>query len=404
MTRQVLEGVKVADFCWALAGPLGTKVLADHGAEVIKIEGRTARIDNQRVTAPFKDDIPGEDRSSVFYPYNTGKRSVAINLGHPKGVELAKKIIAWADVVTDNFAGGAMQRMGLGYEELKKVNPAIIMLSTSVQGQTGPHARLPGFGPHLAALSGFRTITGWPDRDPADLEVYTDFITSHFVVPTILAALLYRRRTGRGQYIDAAQYEMAIQFMAPLVLDKIINNRVAGRMGNHHPKAAPHAAYRCLGDDRWCAIAVFTDKEWQSFCNVIGGPAWTRNDRFRTLAARQENEEELNQLVEAWTLGHTAEEVMGLMQAAGVAAGVLKTVEDLIEHDPQLAHRHLYWRLDHPEIGEYVAPGPPFKLSRTPSEVRRAPLLGEHNEYVLKDLLGISDEEIAELLIAGALE
>ncbi len=404
MTRQALEGVKVADFCWALAGPLGTKILADHGAEVIKIEGRTKRIDNQRVTAPFKDDIPGEDRSSVFNPYNTGKRSIALNLSHPKGVELAKKLVAWADVVTDNFAGGAMDRMGLGYEELKKVNPSIIMLSTCVQGQTGPHAGLPGFGPHLAALSGLRTITGWPDRTPSDIEVYTDFITCHFVVPTILAALLYRRRTGKGQYIDASQYEMALQFLAPLILDKFVNNRVAGRMGNRHPDAAPHSAYRCRGNDRWCAISVFTEDEWANFRKVIGNPAWANHDKFQSLAGRKDSEEELNSLVDSWTMGHTAEEVMELMQAAGVAAGVLKTVEDLIEHDPQLAHRHHYWKLDHPEIGEYVAPGPPFRLSKTPAEVRRAPLLGEHNEYVLKELLKIPDEEVVELIVEETLE
>lgn len=254
------------------------------------------------------------------------------------------------------------------------------------------------------ALSGLRTITGWPDREPSDIEVYTDFITSHFVVPIILAALLYRRRTGKGQYIDASQYEMALQFMSPLILDKFVNNRVAGRMGNHHPNAASHSAYRCLGKDRWCAISVFTDDEWVSFCRVIGNPAWTRDDHFQSLAARQNNEEELNRLVDAWTLGHIAEEVMELMQAAGVAAGVLKTVEDLIEYDPQLAYRHHYWRPDHSEIGEYVTPGPPFNLSKTSAEVRSAPLLGEHNEYVVKELLGLPEEDVVDLTIDEALE
>lgn len=381
-----------------------TKVLSDHGAEVIKIEGGNRRIDNQRVTMPFKDDIFGVDRAAVFNPFNTGKRSVAINLAHPKGVELAKGLVAWADIVTDNFAGGAMDRMGLGYEDLRKVKPDIIMLSTSVQGQTGPHAGLSGFGPHLAAMSGLHHITGWPDRAAADIEVYTDFITSRFVVPSLIAALLYRRRTGKGQYLDASQYEMALQFMAPLILDKNVNNRVAGRMGNRHPDAAPHAAYRCRGEDRWCAISVFTEEEWAGFCKAIGNPAWTKDGKFRTLAGRKDNEEELDMLVEAWTIAHTAEEAMELMQAAGVAAGVLKTVEDLIEHDPQLAHRHHYWRPEHPEIGEYVAPGPPFKLSKSPAALRSAPLLGEHNEYAMKDILGLSDEEIVELTIDEVLE
>lgn len=404
MTGQPLEGVKVADFCWALAGPLSTKILSDHGAEVIKIEGRTKRIDNQRITLPFRDNIPGVDRAAVFNPYNTGKRSVALNLAHPKGVELAKRFVAWADIVTNNFSGGAMDRMGLGYEELRKVKPDIIMLSTCAQGQTGPHAALPGFGIHLVALAGLRTITGWPDRNPADLEVYTDFITSHFVVPSLLAALLYRRRTGKGQHIDSSQYEMAEQFMTPLILDKVVNNRVAGRLGNHHPDAAPHGAYRCLGDDRWCAISVFAEEEWDSFCKVIGDPAWTRDSKFQTLPARKDNEEELDRLVQAWTISHTAEEVMELMQAVAVAAGVLKTTEDLVEHDPQLKHRHFHWRLEHPEIGEYVAPGSPFMLSKTPCELRSAPLLGEHNEYALKEILGISDEELAELVVDEVVE
>ena len=297
-----------------------------------------------------------------------------------------------------------MKRMGLGYEELKKVKPDIIMLSSSVQGQTGPRSVLPGFGIHLAALAGLRYITGWPDREPADLEVYTDFIISHFAIPTILAALLYRRRTGKGQYIDMSQYESALHFMAPLILDNVVNNRVAKREGNRYPYAAPHGAYRCRGEDRWCAIAVFTDEEWNSFCKVIGNPAWTKSPKFVTLLARKENEEELDRLVETWTVSQSAEEVMGLMQTAGVAAGVILTTEDLIEHDPQLKHRHFHWKLAHPEMGDYIAPGPSFVLSKSPSELRRAPLLGEHNEYALKEILGMSDDEIAELVIEGVIE
>ena len=404
MPKQLLEGVKVADFCWALAGPRSIKILSDHGAEVIKIEGRNKRFDNQRVGPPFKDNIVGFNRSGKFNPYNTGKLSVALNLAHPKGVEVAKRFVAWADVVTENFAGGSMKRMGLGYEELKKVKPDIIMLSTCMQGQTGPHAILPGFGVHLAALAGFRYITGWPDREPADLEVYTDFVSSHFAIPAILAALLYRRRTGKGQYIDMSQYESAVHFMAPLILDNVVNKRVANRMGNRYPYAAPHGAYRCRGEDRWCAIAVFTDDEWGSFCEVIGNPAWTEDPRFSTILARKENEGELDRLVDEWTVNYTAEEVMTLMQAAGVAAGVVENAEDLMEHDPQLKHRHFYWELDHPEVGKYRSPGSSFVLSKSPCELQRAPLLGEHTEYALKEILGLSVDEIAELVIDGAVE
>ena len=297
-----------------------------------------------------------------------------------------------------------MKRIGLGYDELKNVKPDIIMLSACAQGQTGPHANHPGAGPQLSALIGLDHITGWPDRKPVDLTQQTDFIVPRFGVLAIMAALLYRHRTGKGQYIDMSQYENGVHFMTPLILDYAVNHRVASRMGNRLAYAAPHGAYRCRGEDRWCAIAIFTDGEWESFCKVIGSPAWSRAAKFTTILSRKEKEEEMDRLVEEWTINHSAEEVMSLMQAAGVAAGVLETGEDLLEHDPQLRHRHLFWELVHPEIEKYRAPGPSLVLSKSPCELQRAPLLGEHNEYALKDILGMSDEEIAELVMEGVLE
>lgn len=254
----------------------------------------------------------------------------------------------------------------------------------------------------MTALSGFNHITGWPDRPPAGpAGPYTDFVARHFSTLAILAALDYHRRTGKGQYIDMSQYESSIHFMAPLLLEYVTNQRVAHRMGNRCTHAAPHGAYRCRGNDRWCVIAVFTDEEWDCFCTVIGNPPWTADPKFNTLLARKENECELDSLVEQWTINHSPEEVMNLMQAAGVAAGVVQTGEDILEHDPQLKHRHFFWELDHPEVGRYRAPRAAFILSKAPCEVRRAPLLGEHNEYVLKEVLGMSDEEISELVIEG---
>jgi benzylsuccinate CoA-transferase BbsF subunit len=294
--------------------------------------------------------------------------------------------------------------MGLGYEELKKVKPDIIMLSSCTQGQTGPCAVHPGYGLHLTSLAGFNHIAGWPDREPAWLSAYTDFPAPRFNLLTILATLDYRRRTGKGQYIDMSQYENGVHYLSPIILDYVVNQQVATRMGNRSSYAAPHGAYRCRGEDRWCAIAVFTDEEWQSFTGVIGNPALPNDSRFATLSARKENEDELDRLVEEWTIDHSPEEVMHLMQAAGVAAGVLQTGEDLLENDPQLRHRHLFWELDHPEVGEHRAPGPAFKSSKSPYEVRRAPLLGEHNEYALKELIGMSADEITELVIEGVLE
>lgn len=404
MPEYLLEGVRVADFSWAYVGPLTAKALADSGAEVIKIEGLTRPDVERAVVPPFKDNIPGLNRGGHFNSVNTGKRSLCINLAHPKGKDLAKGLVAWADVVVENFSGGAMERMGLGYDVLKEIKPDIIMLSSSMQGQTGPDADRAGFGQHLTSLSGIVNLNGWPDRDPSHLGYYTDFIAPHFNLVCIFAALLYRRRTGRGVYLDASQLENGMHFMSPLILDYAANQRVAERMGNRHPDAVPHGVFRCLGDDRWCAISVFTDEEWRSFCGVLVSPELMEDSRFATFEARKENEDELERLVEAWTVNRTAEEVMTLMQGAGVAAGVAQTGEDLMEHDPQLKARHFYTELDHPEVGAYRSPRPPYVMSRGRFNMRRAPLLGEDNEYVLKEILALSDEEIAEIVEQGVIE
>jgi len=314
-----LEGIKVIDFSWALAGPRTAKMLGDYGAEVLRIESRV-RPEQERTIGPYKDNIRGFDRSGMFAQVNTSKLCVTINLAHPKGIELSKRFVAWADVVMESYAGGAIKRMGLGYEEVKKVKPDIIMLSSCALGQTGPYGTHPGYGGPVTALSGFNYIAGWPDREPAELGTYTDFVAPHYNVVAILAALDYRRRTGKGQYLDMSQFENGVHFIAPLVLDYVVNGHIAERVGNRCSFAAPHGAYRCRGEDRWCAIAVYTDEEWNSFCRVIGNPAWTKDPKFSTLLGRKENEEELNELVEEWTINHFPEKVMNLMQAAGVGA------------------------------------------------------------------------------------
>ncbi len=404
MLNKPLEGIRVIGFTWYVAGPQVTKTLAMYGAEVISIEGRS-RPDPQRLTRPFKDDIPGLNRSGDFNQFNTGKLSIALNLARPEGVEIARRLVACADVVVENFAGGVMKRMGLDYEELVAVKPDIIMLSTSMQGQTGQYANHPGTGQQLTALAGFTQITGWPDREPLGPDgPYPDYIAPRLGVLAILSALDYRRRTGKGQYIDLSQFECAIHFMEPLIMDYRINSRVKIGMGNQCPFAAPHGVYRCRGFDRWCAIAVSSDKEWQAFCCVTGKPGLASDTRFSTLLARKANEDELDKTVEEWTINHTASEVMALLQSAGIAAGIVENSQDHLEEDPQLKHRHLFWELEHPETGKYYAASSPFILSRAPCELQRAPLLGEHNEYVLKNILGMPDEEIAELVIGGIFE
>jgi len=395
-----LEGIRFADFTWTLAGGMATKHFADYGATVVNIEW--PKRGGLRTVQPFRDGKPGVNRSGYFNYYHTNTYSLTLELSHPKAVEIAKKLILWADIVAENFTPGTMEKWGLGYEDLRKIKPDIIMIRTSHLGQTGPFAKHPGLGNHLNALSGVVYLTGWPDLDPVALIVaYTDYFSGIFGTTALLAALDYRRRTGKGQLLDVSQLEAGLQFQLPSLVDYIVNERIQERMGNACPYAVPHGAYRCKGEERWCAIAVSTDQEWRAFCQVIGNPNWTRESRFSTLRGRKNNEEELNRLVEEWTINFTAEQVMSMMQAVGVAAGVVQNAEDLY-NDPQLRYRNFFWVMDHLEIGSFSHQGEPSVLSKTPAQPRiPAACLGEHNEYVCREFLGISEEEFDALLISG---
>lgn len=404
MAKQVFEGVKVVDFCLMIAGSVTSRHLADHGATVIHIESRS-KFDSCRSGTPFKDGISGLNLSGHFNNWNANKLGITLNLNHRQGVEVAKRIIAWADVVVENFAPGVMEKWGLGYPDLKKVKPDIIMLRLSAQGQTGPYGRHPCTGYALTAMAGFTWITGWPDRGPVQpYAAYSDTVAPRFGALAIIAALDYKRRTGKGQYLDLSQLECSIQCLAPIILDYTANGRVAYRNGNRHPHAAPHGAYPCQGEDRWCTIAVFSDEEWKSFCTAAGHPEWTKDPGFATLTARKQNEDELDKLVAEWTSNFTAEEVMTKMQSLGVPAGVVQNGKD-IHQDPQLEHRRHFWVFNHPEAGAYKADSFPFKLSKNPAEPRLpAPCLGEHNEYVYTKILGMSDEEFVNLLADGVFD
>jgi len=401
--KKALEGVKVAAFTQGLAGPLTASILASYGAEVIRIETGT-RLDWHRQAGPFIGDIASPDRSGDYLYVNPGQLGVTLNLKRPEAMEVVTRLIKWADVVVENFAGGAMARLGLGYEDLKRMKPDIIMLSAAIYGQSGPFAEARGYGGTLTALTGLAHITGFPDQIP-QLPGFaiTDFVAPRASVLAIIAALDYRRRTGKGQYLDSAQLESAIPLLAPVLLEHEVNGEEAERTGNRSAHAAPHGVYRCKGDERWCAIAVFSDEEWQRFSEVIGNPAWTGDAEFSTLTNRLENVGKLDRLVEEWTINHFAEEVMSLMQGAGIAAGVVQGGQGL-DNDPQLKHRHTFWKLDHPGIGSFSYTGMPARLSKTPYEIRRAPFLGEHNENVLVQILGMSREEFAQLTADGVLE
>ena len=393
-TRQVFEGISVVEFAAIAAGPVIGKHLADHGARVVHVESHE-RPDGFRVNyPPYKDNKPGINRSGAFGICNNNKYGVTINLKTEEGIELAKKLIAWADLIVENFTPGTLKKLGLGYEEMVEVNPDIILLSTCNQGQSGPHALHPGFGSHLSSLCGFTYMTGYPDRLPYILYgPYVDHIGVGYGVIAAVAALEHRRKTGEGQFIDLAQYEAGVQFMIPALLDYSINHRVVERDGNRHGFAAPHNTYPCKGDDRWCVISVFNDQEWKDLCQCMGRDELILDPRFKTIPARKKHEDEADREVAKWTSQLTAEEVFKKLQENGVKAGIVQTIADLFA-DPQLKHRGFWAPVDHPEIGRCHAEGPPFALSKTPFKIDRpAPMIGEHNELVMKKFLAAGKKD-----------
>ncbi|MBI4333841.1 MAG: CoA transferase [Chloroflexi bacterium] len=402
--NQVFEGIRVADFSWHAAGPMIVKFLGDHGATVVHVES-TTRLDGLRTTPPFRDNKPGINRAASFADYNNNKYGLTLNLKHPEGRELARKLVAWADVVAESFLPGTMKRFGLSYEDIKPVNPGVVMISSCNQGQTGPNAVKPGFGTQLTAQAGFVNLTGWPDRPPVlPWGAYTDFTSGKLGAAILVAALDYRRRTGKGQYIDLSQYEASLHYVAPLLLDYSINGTIASRRGNKCASAAPHDAYPCVGDDRWCAIAVFTDDEWLALCQAMQKPELAGDPRFATVLERKKNEAELDEIVAAWTRRFPAHEVMATLQKVGVPAGVVQDTGDIM-NDPQVKHMHRFWELDHPEMGRHHYDTPSFRLSKTPYELNMpAPLLGQHNEHVCTRFLGIGDAEFVRMMEDGVFD
>ncbi len=402
--EKALKDLKIVELGWAVTVPTVGKHFAEHGATVIKVES-IHRLDPTRTFVPMLGNVSGIERSLTFLIWNDNKYSIAVNLKHPKGVEVVKRLIGWSDVVMENFKPQVMERLGLGYEDLKKINPNLIMLRASLFGQEGPLAMRTALGTVLPGLAGLAYHVGWPDRGPVPFSVaITDLIACFYCELCILASLDYRRRTGKGQCIDLSQHEAGVTFLTPDILDYIVNDRVKSRMGNRSPSAAPHGIYRCKGDDRWCAITIFSDEEWVRFCNIIGKPELATDPKFTTLKDRKKNEDELDRLIEEWTVNYTAEEVMRRMQLAGISAGVVKNARDLHE-DAQLAHRHHYQFLDRSEVGVTAYDSPSFKLSRTPAQLTMpAPCLGEHTEYVCREILGMSDEEFVALYQEGVFE
>jgi crotonobetainyl-CoA:carnitine CoA-transferase CaiB-like acyl-CoA transferase len=401
--QPALQGIRVLDFSWFGAVPIGTKILADHGAEVIRVESM-ARPDLLRLigSSHFRDYTPDLNGSGFFNDFNSSKYGITLNLNHPEGVAIAKRLVTLSDVVIDNFTRRAMRKWGLYYDDLVQIKPDIIVVSAAQQGHTGPHADYLGFGYNLQALAGINHLTGSPDGYPLGTSVnYPDFVLPMFVASVIMSALLYRRRTGTGQHIDLSQYQAMASTLGPMLMDYMINGRIAARTGGRSATAAPHGVYRCQGDDRWCVIAVCTEDEWVALCRVMGHPAWTKEARFHTMARRLQHVEALDALLHAWTMQHTPEYIMHLLQSAGVAAGVVQNAADLLEHDPQLRHHGHYHLLQHPVTGPTLYMGSPFLLSATPAALRPAPCLGQHNAYVYGELLGMNAADMARYTAEG---
>lgn len=396
-------GIKVADFSWIGVGPISAKYLADHGAEVVHIETEHP-VDRLRVVGPFKDNIPGPNRCQFFGAFNTSKRSLAINLKHPVGIEVAKRLIGWADLCLDSFTAGTMADLGLGYEVARQINPSLVMASTCLMGQTGPAAPLAGYGYHAAAISGFYEITGWSDRPPAGpFNAYTDTIAPRFLAATLMAALEHRRRTGEGQYIDQAQMESSLYFLAPELLEYQVNGRMPRRDGNYDPDAVPHDAYPCAGDDQWCAVAIENDEQWRALRRALGDPAWAAVPELDTAAGRRRHSETIDRELSAFSRRHEARALMDLLQSAGVPAGMVQRSSDH-QHDPQLLHRRFFRTMEHAEMGEVPYEGHQFRIAgydngpRTP-----APCLGEHSIEILQEVLGYDDDELGRIAASGAL-
>jgi benzylsuccinate CoA-transferase BbsF subunit len=403
MARLPLDGVRVLDFMWVMAGPASTRYLADYGATVVRIESAT-RIDTARTLQPFKDAVSGPERSGLVMNLNAGKLSLCLNLDHPGARPVVERLVRWADIITESFSPRGMKGFGLDYESVTKMNPSVIMLSSCLNGQYGPHASLAGFGTMGAQLAGFGELAGWPDRGPAGpFGAYTDYVAPKFTVVAVLAALEYRRRTGKGQHIDLSQAEASQQFLGPALLDYTVNGRVATRAGNSSPEYCPHGVFPCAGNDRWIAIACTVQAQFVALSGVAS-KGWAADERYATLAARMANREALEATIGEWTAGCERDDLESALIAAGVPAHRVSTAMDAF-NDPHLAALGHFPTVQHAEVGEVPVEASRIRLSRTPAQPPApAPMIGEHNEQVLAGILGMSEEEIIEVVASGALE
>ena len=401
-----LDGLKMLDLTWVVAGPVVGRALADFGATVIRVES-SVRTETARHMPPFHNGKPGVENSALYATCNAGKLGMTIDLGTPAGREIVQDLIGWCDVLAEAFSPGLMRRWGMDYETLAARHPGLVMISSSITGQTGPTARLAGYGNVGAALSGYQAIVGWPDEPPiGPFGPYTDYVGPRITLAVLLAALDHRRRTGEGCYIDISQVESGILFQSAELADYFAQGTIAARMGNADRQMAPHGVYPCQPDgpaERFVAIAARDDADWQRLAAAIGRPGLAAEDRLRTEPGRRACQGELDAVIAEWTRGLRAEQVQERLQAAGVPAHVSSSSRDFCT-DPQLEHRGHLIRLPHPLFGTTTVEGPRYLLSETPGRVgRAAPVLGQDNEHVLTQILGYGQDRVTELREAGIL-
>jgi crotonobetainyl-CoA:carnitine CoA-transferase CaiB-like acyl-CoA transferase len=395
MSALPLQGVRIIDCCIYWAGPMATVLLADLGAEVIKIES-IQRPDYLRLLGgwPTPD---GYEWSAAFNGTNRNKYGVTLNLNHERGREIFRSLVKIGDIVTENFSPRVMENWGLSYDELKKINPRLIMLSMPGFGTTGPWRNYVTFGPNIEMVSGMPTISGYPDGEPMMTGYIADPIAGLMGAVAVMVALQHRHRSGEGQRIDMSQMEAVTALMGGPVMEYVMNGKMQPRRGNRHPSHAPHGVYRCKGDDQWVTITVSSEEEWARLCEAMGSPTWTQEPRFRDDVGRHQNHDDLDKLITDWTSQCEKHEVIKILQQAGVASGPVLTHAEIMSDD-HIRERGLFETITRPVTGTHPYPGFPVKLSETPTSIRRpTPTLGQDNEYILTELLGMSKSEIKKL-------
>jgi len=420
MVRLPLEGIRVVDITVIYAGPFATVNLADWGAEVIRVEsikhfqvltrGGIARPPQEIVSNPTRTGglatYCGRDvsfrpwnRWTLFNAHARNKLGCTMDLTQPRGKQLFKRLIAVSDVFLESNAPHVVENLGLTYDVLREVNPRLIMLSMPGFGSTGPNKYYRALGVHQEAFIGHTYLRGYPDSDPSTTTTlyHADEASGATAALAVLMALHYRNRTGKGQYIDLAQAEATMPHLGEAIMDYTMNRRVQGSRGNRMPGAAPCGCYRCQGEDRWINITITTDEEWEGLCRAMGNPPWCRQERFADSLSRDRNQDDLDRLIQEWTMQHNHYDLMPRLQKEGVPAGPV-IFEDDAYTDPHLRERGFFQEVTHEECGTHLYPTFGFRMSETPNRIRRPPVrLGEHNEYVYKELLKVSDEEYHQL-------